>query len=286
MLQSEKTKVVERFQSEQQVWEDMYHKTDYDSRGFQWRKDNAVRLCQEHLPEGGRILDLGCGCGHAATALAQLGYKVVGVDISDAMIAQAQQNAQSMNLQEGCGFLVADFADRSDAIGSYDGLIALGFVEYFDDPLTVLTTMRGLLNEHGIAVVQIWNRKSFADRVLTPVYRLCRKLIHPVGALKQIVKFVLPKSVVERFEKPDPPPPKDDAKATRHLRYTPAELNALAGKAGFQLIDALGSRFFPKRFFFSDPWKEKWDERLQRWAAGRRFLNKRAVDYVAVLRRT
>jgi len=282
MLQSERTKIIERFESEQQVWEDVYHRGDYDARGFQWRQDGAVFLCQKYLSAGSRILDLGCGCGHASTTLARLGYKVVGADISDAMIAQARRNAEDMNLQENCDFMVADFADSKDTLGSYDGLIALGFIEYFDDPLAVLTNVHDLLHEHGIAVVQIWNRKPLADRFLSPVYRLYRKLIHPVRSLKQIIKFILPESVAEMLGA-SCDPPKDGAKRTRHIRYTPAELHVLAKKAGFKVVDARGSRFFPKKFFLSDKRKVKWDEQLQRWAADNGFLKKLAVDYVAVL---
>src|SRR5688572_15375703 len=45
------------------------------------------------LEPGARILDVGCGPGRHAHALARSGFEVVGVDISDRFIALARENA-------------------------------------------------------------------------------------------------------------------------------------------------------------------------------------------------
>ena len=45
------------------------------------------------LPPGARVLDVGCGPGRHAHALARLGYEVVGVDISDRFVALAREGA-------------------------------------------------------------------------------------------------------------------------------------------------------------------------------------------------
>jgi SAM-dependent methyltransferase len=46
-----------------------------------------------HLPDSGRILDLCCGAGQIANGLAERGYKVTGVDGSEAMLEFARANA-------------------------------------------------------------------------------------------------------------------------------------------------------------------------------------------------
>jgi len=43
------------------------------------------------LPEGARILDLPCGYGRHAAVLARRGFRVVGVDLSRAMLAEARR---------------------------------------------------------------------------------------------------------------------------------------------------------------------------------------------------
>ncbi len=49
-----------------------------------------VRFVEEHCPRPGRLLDLGCGTGRLMAAFARRGYGVVGVDLSEEMLAVAR----------------------------------------------------------------------------------------------------------------------------------------------------------------------------------------------------
>lgn len=51
-------------------------------------------LVLEHVADGARLLDLGCGAGRTSVALAELGLEVVGVDLSEAMIETARDQAE------------------------------------------------------------------------------------------------------------------------------------------------------------------------------------------------
>lgn len=61
-----------------------------------------VRYVQRLLEARGawprRVLDLACGTGNIAEILATLGYEVVGVDISEPMIAEARRKAAQRSL--------------------------------------------------------------------------------------------------------------------------------------------------------------------------------------------
>ena len=46
-----------------------------------------------HLPQGARILDLGCGTGDLARALCEKGYRLTGVDLSEEMVKTAREAA-------------------------------------------------------------------------------------------------------------------------------------------------------------------------------------------------
>lgn len=52
-----------------------------------------VAVIESYFPPSGRILDIGCGPGREAIALAQRGYDVVAVDISAAALERARTNA-------------------------------------------------------------------------------------------------------------------------------------------------------------------------------------------------
>jgi len=72
-----------------------------------------------------RVLDVACGTGMHAIALAERGYDVTGVDASGGMIAKARSNAQSAGV--AVDFVQASFGSLSAVCGAgYDALLCLG----------------------------------------------------------------------------------------------------------------------------------------------------------------
>ena len=59
---------------------------NWNSALKQWEQSVA-----EFFPSGAKILDIGCGLGREAFALADLGFDVVGIDISKEVISQVKQ---------------------------------------------------------------------------------------------------------------------------------------------------------------------------------------------------
>ena len=51
-------------------------------------------LVLDYVPEGARVLDLGCGAGRTAVALAEMGLDVVGIDTSASMVQAAREQAR------------------------------------------------------------------------------------------------------------------------------------------------------------------------------------------------
>ncbi|MEV6560813.1 class I SAM-dependent methyltransferase [Nocardia sp. NPDC051756] len=76
-----------------------------------------TELC-DHVPEGGTVLDLGCGSGlPVARALTTAGRRVVGVDISDGQIDRARR------LVPAAEFIRSDAAAVEFAAGSFDAIV-------------------------------------------------------------------------------------------------------------------------------------------------------------------
>jgi len=92
------------------IWEKYYRETPLEK--IPWQKTQADYFTK--LIDGGRIkpgtaLDLGCGTGMKSIYLAQKGFKVNGIDISETAIEIAKENALKANVK--IDFLVADATD-------------------------------------------------------------------------------------------------------------------------------------------------------------------------------
>lgn len=72
----------------------------YDLLGFSRFTPLAVRTCTEFLAESElavtNLMDLACGTGHFAIAMAKKGIPITGIDGSKAMLVQAKKNAGRM----------------------------------------------------------------------------------------------------------------------------------------------------------------------------------------------
>ncbi|CUH78353.1 class I SAM-dependent methyltransferase [Tropicibacter naphthalenivorans] len=90
---------------------------DYaQSFGMDHGKDPSLRDFIAALPKRARVLDLGCGPGSWAVAMAQAGLSVDAVDASAGMVEQAQQH-------QGITVWQARF-DQIEAEAIYDGIWA------------------------------------------------------------------------------------------------------------------------------------------------------------------
>jgi ubiquinone/menaquinone biosynthesis C-methylase UbiE len=101
---------------------------DYD-RFVNWEERLArempflERQLSEHRAR--RVLDVACGTGCHALALAQRGYEVVGTDISAGMVERARQNAEAA--ATAVSFVQAGFGELREVVGApFDALLCLG----------------------------------------------------------------------------------------------------------------------------------------------------------------
>lgn len=123
----------------------------------------------EVVPSGPRrVLDVACGTGKHAIALAQRGYDVTGVDLSAAMIDRARANAVAASV-DGVRFAVAGFgllAERTQA--EFDAVLCLGnslpHVLTEEALHTTLVDMAAVLRPDGLLFIQTRNMDAVLDR--------------------------------------------------------------------------------------------------------------------------
>jgi len=139
-------------------------------------------------PEGLRLLDLGCGAGLAAEALARRGYDVLGMDAAEDAIAAAQAHA------EGQGLPLAYRSGLAEDLAAeglrFPVITALEVIEHVANPGDFVATLSRLLAPDGLLFLSTLNRtpRSFVVAKLGAEY-LLRML--PIGT-HDWKKFVTP----------------------------------------------------------------------------------------------
>ena len=107
-----------------------------------------------NLPEHAKVLDLACGKGRHAIYLNQLGFDVLGVDLSENSIAIANKNKN-----DTLHFQVHDmrqpFEEKYDAI--FNLFTSFGYFACDTDHLKTLIAIKESLSEYGFGVIDFMN---------------------------------------------------------------------------------------------------------------------------------
>lgn len=111
------------------------------------------------IAPGAKILDLACGPGRYAIPLARRGYRVVGLDITETYLAQAQAKAEEQQLE--IEFMEGDmrhipFERTFDAVINL--FTSFGYFEQEEEHLKVLQGVHKSLKPGGRFLLELMNR--------------------------------------------------------------------------------------------------------------------------------
>jgi SAM-dependent methyltransferase len=134
---------------------------DRNYREAQIFMDNLTHYL--NLPEEASILDLACGKGRHSIYLNQLGFKVLGADLSENSIAEASKNTNK-NLSFKVHDMREPFEEKFDAI--FNLFTSFGYFESDNDNLTTLIAIKESLSTYGFAVIDFMNVTHVIEKLV------------------------------------------------------------------------------------------------------------------------
>jgi len=190
----------------------------------------------------GDLLELGCGTGRHAAALAEKGYSIAGVDLSQEMLDTALGRLTAESSKK-ISFAHGDI--RSVRLNrTFDAAISLFHVFSYQttnvDLLAAMETARVHLKPHGLLVFDCWYGPAvLTDRPSLRVKRLEDDVIH-VTRIAEPVMHVSRNTVDVNytvFVKDKATGSVEELRETHHMRYLfEPEVAALLDAAGFELL--------------------------------------------------
>ena len=172
----------------------------------------TARVIADRLPAGAQILEIAPGPGFLAIELAKLGaYQITGLDVSKSFVRIATENARMAGLN--IDFRQGDAHALPFAPGSFDFIVCRAAFKNFSDPVKALGEMRRVLKPDGTALI-IDMRSDVSDATIDEFVKS-----RAGGRINALITGLTFKHML------------------RSRAYRPAEMLAMARKAGFSRCD-------------------------------------------------
>ena len=150
-----------------------------------WDKDGVLRTLhainplrlgwvQEHQPLNGlNVLDVGCGGGILAEAMAQAGAFVTGIDMAEESLRVAQLHALEAGVKLEYRHISAEAMAQANA-GAFDVVTCMEMLEHVPDPASVVRACAAAVKPGGWVFFSTINRnpKSFLFAIVAAEYLL------------------------------------------------------------------------------------------------------------------
>lgn len=167
------------------------NKTEFDKHFSNMKYYSIARASEEYYQDWlkARIgpdvmaLDYCAGNGECGLYMASCGGNVIGIDISAEGVANANQNARELGLQDRCQFVVQDAEATSFPDNTFDVIVEYGALHHLDYEKAMKELQRIVKPTGQIICIEALRHNPFfhAYRKLTPHLRTAWEVDHIIG---------------------------------------------------------------------------------------------------------
>ncbi len=169
------------FHKEASYWDEIYQGTGVMELVHQERLRVILGLADKFAPlPVSHMLDIGCGAGRAAVALARRGHIVHAVDSVLEMVGLTRREAVRSRLQSRVRYTRGDIHFLPFRSETFDMVIAVGVLPWLPSPHRALREMRRVLRPGGRLILSTDNRWGlcwFLDPLTNPLLRPLKELV-------------------------------------------------------------------------------------------------------------
>jgi ubiquinone/menaquinone biosynthesis C-methylase UbiE len=247
-------------------WRDVYTRVGVTAQIYRDRQTEILRLLESlSPPEGTRILEVGCGAGRMAVALARRGFIVDAVDSVGRMVRITREFSIQSGVERFVRTELADVNCLGYADEEFPFAIAAGVTPWLPSLETPLKELARVLRPGGYLAITADNKLALS-RLLDPVARVSQAggaLLHFAGLRSR--------GPVVRM-------------------YSPARFNAALHRAGFEIVCGRTIGFGPftlaRRELLPDAFAIRLNTTLQEYADRRTpVIRARGRQYIVLARK-
>jgi ubiquinone/menaquinone biosynthesis C-methylase UbiE len=171
--------VTDYFEKDAAFWDELYRRDDVFSVIHRERTARAIAEVGR-LPfiAGSRVLEVGCGAGLMAIAMATRGSLVEATDSTPAMVELTRRNAAQAGLASRLTASIADAHNLAYPDAMFDVVVALGVLPWLHSPTVGLKEMTRVLRPGGYLVANTDNRARLThlvDPLFNPLLQPVRR---------------------------------------------------------------------------------------------------------------
>lgn len=147
--------------------------------------EGTIEILQKHLPKSGQVLDAGGGAGRYTVWLAERGYDVTLVDLSEGQRTIAREKVTDHGIEDSVSIQEGDIRDLSFDTGTFDATLCLGgplsHVLDADDRTKVAHELERVTTANGSVFVSVMGLLNLLTILLVAPKRL--DLLHKLAEL-------------------------------------------------------------------------------------------------------